>query len=245
MQLNRRRLLAMGVGAGIGTASAEEPQPSKEPQWISVDDRLRTDWPYLNRYRAENAALLASGAAVDAVFMGDSITEGWLSKMPAFFVPGRVCRGISGQTTPQMLVRFRQDVIHLRPRIVHIMAGTNDVAGNTGPTTAEMTQDNIRSMAEIARANKVRIILASIPPASHFFWRPEVEPAAAISELNTWIRAYAHDIDAVYADYHGVMSDEHGAMKPGLSYDDVHPSAEGYAVMKPVAEAALAAVSSA
>jgi hypothetical protein len=160
--LARRSLLktlcsAVGAAALLPVGAAQSPE----------DERLHSDWPYLARYRDQNLQLKSSGVRIDAVFMGDSITEGWLQKAPAFFIPGRICRGIGGQTTPQMLLRFRQDVIDLQPRVVHIMAGTNDIAGNTGPSTLKMTQDNFLCMSEIAMANKVHLIFASIPPAAH------------------------------------------------------------------------------
>ena len=204
-----------------------------------VDTRIHSDWAYLARYQDENAALIASGRKPDVVFMGDSITEGWQAKRPGFFTPARVNRGISGQTTPQMLVRFREDVIALHPRMVHIMAGTNDIAGNTGPMTADMTQANIASMVELAQASGVKVILASIPPANAFPWRPGLETIGKIAALNDWLRSYAASHGVVYADYWAALQDGHGGMKPGLAYDGVHPTEQGYDVMLPVAEAAL------
>lgn len=234
--VSRRDLLS---GAVVGSALVACVSRALPPP--ADDARLLNDWPFLDRYRADNQALLASGQAVDAVFMGDSITEGWRNADPGFFSAGRVCRGIGGQTTPQMLVRFRADVIHLRPRIVHVMAGTNDVAGNTGPATPEMTQDNLQSMTELALTNGLAVILASIPPAASFPWRPGLETANAIASLNEWLRDYARRAGAVYADYHGAMSNGHGGMRPGLASDEVHPTPAGYAAMRPVAEAALRA----
>ncbi len=234
--VSRRQLLS---GAIAGSALAAGTGHALPPP--SAEERLGTDWPYLERYRAENAALRASGAPVEAVFLGDSITEGWRHADPAFFSNGRVCRGIGGQTTPQMLVRFRADVLRLEPRVVQIMAGTNDIAGNTGPSTPEMTQDNLRSMTELAQASRVSVILASIPPAASFPWRPGLETAGAIVATNEWLRDYARQVGAVYADYHGALSNGRGGMRPGLASDEVHPTAEGYAAMRPVAEAALVA----
>ncbi len=192
------------------------------------------------RYQADDEALTASGRRPQVVFMGDSITEGWRSRVPGFFREGLVDRGISGQTSPQMLVRFRQDVIALRPRAVHIMMGTNDIAGNTGPMTLEQTEDNFRSMNELARANGVCVILAAIPPAAGFPWRPGLETAEPIRRLNAWIRDYAAHTGAVYADYTAVLDDGQGGMKPGLAFDGVHPTETGYAAMAPVAEQAIA-----
>jgi lysophospholipase L1-like esterase len=234
--VNRRALLAFGVALAAAPAFAQT-----QEEIDRRSGRMRDDWAWLGRYRAENEALIASGQRVEAVFMGDSITQGWVERTPAFFAPGRVGRGISGQTTPQMLIRFRQDVIDLLPRIVHIMAGTNDIAGNTGPMSAEATQANFMSMTELAQANGVRVILASIPPAASFPWRPGLETAAPIMALNAWLRAYAARAGAIYADYHTAMSDGRGGMREGLAYDGVHPTEAGYAAMAPVAERALAA----
>lgn len=233
---NDRRSLLLGLCAGAAAAAAMPRPVAADP---AADDRERSDWPWLGRYRADNVALSAAGERVDVVFMGDSITEGWQATVPDFFGRGRVCRGISGQTTPQMLLRFRQDVIDLKPRVVHIMAGTNDIAGNTGPSTLKMIQDNLSSMAEIAAVNRVRVVLASIPPASDFPWRPGLETIAPITAMNLWIATHARRIGATYADYVTALGDGRGAIRPGLSSDHVHPTAAGYAAMAPVAEAAL------
>ena len=232
--LARRSLLktlcsAVGAAALLPVGAAQSPE----------DERLHSDWPYLARYRDQNLQLKSSGVRIDAVFMGDSITEGWLQKAPAFFIPGRLCRGIGGQTTPQMLLRFRQDVIDLQPRVVHIMAGTNDIAGNTGPSTLKMIQDNFMGMTEIAMANKVHLIFASIPPASDYPWRPGLDTVTPIAALNAWMMAQARRLQATYADYFAVMADGKGGMLDGLSSDHVHPTEAGYAAMRPVAEAAL------
>ncbi|HWA00406.1 MAG TPA: GDSL-type esterase/lipase family protein [Caulobacterales bacterium] len=234
MRVWTRRGVFLGATAGAAMAA------TGAVAQMSREQRIHEDWAYLSKYREENASLAAAHAPVDIVFMGDSITEFWRNVDPAFFTPGRVCRGISGQTTPQMLVRFRQDVIDLRPRTVHIMAGTNDVAGNTGPMTPEMTQGNLRSMAELARAHQIHVVFGAIPPASRFFWAPSVAPAAPIMAINTWLRAYAQSIHAGYADYHSAMRDAEGGMRPDLADDGVHPNARGYAIMDRIAEQALA-----
>ena len=245
--VNRRSMLAGSLGAGLALPlaapaladdlCAKKPgtPPALEPE------RLLTDWAWLARYRDENAQLIASKTKVNAVFLGDSITEGWREKDPEFFAKGNVCRGISAQTTPQMLVRMRADVVDLFPRVVHIMAGTNDIAFNTGPMSVEDTKRNIQAICDIARANKIRVVLASIPPAAFFPWRPGLETASTIIALNGWISGYAKATGAVYADYHSAMSNGKGGMKPGLSTDEVHPSEEGYEVMRPVAEQAISA----
>ena len=247
MSLNRRSLFLGSMGAALGGGSlvparAQVPagcgeQPKTAP--ALQPPLLLTDWAWLGRYRADNEKLTASGQKVDVVFMGDSITEGWARSDPAFFSNGIVGRGISAQTSPQMLVRLYQDVISLRPRVVHIMAGTNDIAHNTGPMTAQETQNNIQAMCEIAWSHKIRIVLGSVPPASKYWWRPEAQPKPEALALNEWMRGYAKKIGAKYADYAAVLTDSNGQVKPELAKDEVHPTPAGYAAMRPVAEAAL------
>lgn len=234
------RLLALTLLTPLAGRAVAQTAAAPEPD--AAEQRLHTDWAWIGRYRAENAALVASGVRPDVVFMGDSITEGWPGKAPATFAPGRTGRGISGQTTPQMLVRFHEDVVALHPRAVHIMAGTNDIAGNTGPMTLEETQANIVSMTELAKAGGVAVILGSVPPAASFPWRPGLETAQTIRTLNAWIRSYAAQVGATYADYTAVLDDGRGGMKPGYASDGVHPTAAGYAAMAPVTEAAIAKV---
>ena len=200
---------------------------------------LTRDFGQLCRYRSQNAAL--RGEKVRVVFMGDSITDNWINNDRTFFADGLVDRGISGQTTPQMLVRFRQDVIDLRPQAVHIMAGTNDIAGNTGAATMETVQGNIRSMAELARAHGIKVILASIPPAGAFPWAKDKRPAPQVAIMNRWLRSYATESGFTFVDYHHAMAQADGAMKPGLSTDGIHPTPEGYAIMRPLALAAVRA----
>lgn len=238
--MNRRAFFAACSLSVASAAIAASPLDCLDEKTRALVDRNQTDWAQLNRYRADNESLLASKAKVDVVFMGDSITEGWVSKAPELFKSGRVGRGISGQTTPQMLVRFRPDVVDLKPKVVHIMAGTNDVAGNTGPMTPEMTQANLMSMIDLARTHKIRVVLGSIPPADHFFWRPESQPNPSIPNLNAWLKQYAKSQKIPYADYFAAMADERGVMKAGLANDGVHPTQEGYAVMNPIAERAIA-----
>jgi len=206
---------------------------------IQADGQKR-DWPNLCMYRADNARLAAGPASArQVVFMGDSITQGWGLADAAFFGPGHVNRGISGQTTPQMLARFQADVAALRPRVVHIMAGTNDLAGNTGPTSVQDIRNNIMAMVTLAKASHAQVILASIPPAKVFNWAPALKPADQIREMNAWLKSYAQQQGLVYADYYAVLATPDGAMKPDLTFDGVHPDAAGYQVMKPVTEAAL------
>lgn len=200
------------------------------------------DFAQLCQYRAQNAALMKPGSTPPrVVFMGDSITEFWGDKDAAFFTAGKIDRGISGQTTSQMLLRFRQDVIDLHPQAVHIMAGTNDVAGNTGPATLEQVEGNLASMAELAKVHGIRVILASVPPAARFPWRPDMQTVPTIQALNSWIKDYAARNGFTYVDYYGAMATPDGGMKAGLAEDGVHPTPEGYKVMEPLAEAAMRA----
>ncbi|MDO6416285.1 SGNH/GDSL hydrolase family protein [Sphingomonas sp. BIUV-7] len=197
------------------------------------------DWAYLCRYRDENLRLTAAPRP-RVVLFGDSITENWKQRDPALFTEGVIDRGVSGQTTPQMLVRFYQDVIALHPRVVHILAGTNDIAGNTGPTSDAQFQDNIRAMVDLARANGIAIILASIPPAASFPWKPELRPAGRIDAWNAWLRTYAQQQKLVFVDYHAVLADSAGGLKPEFGTDAVHPSHVGYRQMDAPFRRALA-----
>ena len=209
------------------------------PALAQTPGQAADDWALLVRYRDDNPALLKSGQAPTVVFMGDSITQGW-AKEPDFMSDAtRVGRGISGQTTPQMLVRFRADVIALKPQVVHIMAGTNDIAGNTGPETDAEIEGYISSMAELAAAHGIRGILASIPPAAGFPWRPGPDPRPRIATINAWLRNYAAEKHFSYVDYGPVLATETGAMKPEFSKDGVHPNAAGFAAMAPAAAAAI------
>lgn len=218
------------VTATLSSADAQTP------------DRLRTDWANLERYRAENAALGPSRPGEKrVVFMGNSITDGWAKYFPTMF-PNKpyIGRGIGGQTTPQMLVRFRQDVIALKPAVVVILAGTNDIAGNTGPSTLEMIEDNLASMSELAQANGIRVVLSSVLPVFDYPWKPGLEPAPKIVALNAWMKQYAAAHNAVYLDYHSAMADERQGMKADLATDGVHPNEAGYRIMAPLAERAIA-----
>lgn len=203
----------------------------------SAEERARMDPAGLLHYRDENAKL-APTLEPRTVFMGDSITENWHNLAPDFFEHGRVGRGISGQTTLQMLVRFRQDVIDLKPRVVHIMAGTNDVAGNTGLETDADIENDIRSMVELAQAHGIRVILASIPPAADFPWHKGLNPGPRIVRLNAWLKNYAAKTGSVYADYWSATHDG-DAFRADLALDGVHPNKAGYAIMAPIAEAAI------
>jgi lysophospholipase L1-like esterase len=211
------------------------------------DARLR-DWANLARYRDANRALhVPSTGEARVVFMGDSITDAWPQPRFGRFFEGKpyVGRGISGQTTPQMLVRFRPDVIALKPRVVVILAGTNDIAGNTGPISNEEIQGNLASMAELAKAHNIRVVLASILPVSAHHTRPDAvpqttsRPMSRIVAINEWLRAYAASERHVYLDYFSAMIDQSGLLRAELSADDLHPTAKGYEMMAPLAEAAI------
>jgi lysophospholipase L1-like esterase len=224
------------------TAAATAAAPCNPQQFAKMKKTLQ-DWPDLARYRKADAELPPAAAGVSrVVFMGDSITDIWgRMKGTGEFFPGKpyVNRGISGQTTPQMLIRFQQDVVDLHPAVVLILAGTNDIAGNTGPTTNNMIENNYRSMAEIAEANHIKVIFASITPAAAYPWRPGIDPVERIHEVNEWLRQYCKQNGFVYLDYYDALALPNGAMKPGISFDGVHPNAKGFAIMAPLAEKAI------
>lgn len=207
-------------------------------------ERMRVklkDWPNLARYRAADARLPAPALGEKrVVFLGDSITDRWGRKVGTFF-PGEpyINRGISGQTTPQMLIRFQQDVVHLHPQAVIVLAGTNDIAQNTGPSTPEMIEDNLASMAAIARHYGIKMIIASILPAARYPWRPKVNGVQEIRDINRWLKSFCEQNRLVYLDYYSALVDDAGGMRPGLSSDGVHPTARGYEIMAPLAAAAI------
>lgn len=217
------------------------PPASLSPEQVGQLQQRLLDWPQLQRYRADNARL-APPQAGRVVFFGDSITQQWGQPgQGEGFFPGKpyLNRGIAGQTTAQMLVRMRQDVIDLHPQVVVILAGTNDIAGNTGPATLAMIQDNLQSMAELARAHGIGVVLASVLPASAYPWRPGTHPAARIRMLNAWISQYARRTGVVYLDYYHAMANAQGGLDPALAADGVHPTAAGYAIMAPLAQRAI------
>ncbi len=218
------------------------PAASLSPEEVASLQQRLADWPQLARYRDDNARLGPPRAGDRrVVFFGDSITDNWGRQEGVAFFPGKpyVNRGISGQTTPQMLARFRQDVIDLKPAAVVILAGTNDIAGNTGVSTLGMIEDNLRSMAELARAHRIRVVLASVLPVSDYPWRPGLQPAGKVRELNAWIKQYAASIGAVYLDYYDAMANRDGGLDKALAGDGVHPTPAGYARMAPLAEQAI------
>ncbi|MGB6597380.1 MAG: SGNH/GDSL hydrolase family protein [Candidatus Acidiferrum sp.] len=252
-------------GVQVFAQSAAPPAPSQnakladpaEAYWEQLTpyeksqiERMYADWAFLAKFREANTELPPPVAAeARVVFMGDSITEGWGMKATATspargeFFPGKpyINRGISGQTTPQMLVRFRQDVIELKPKAVLILAGINDIAENTGKMTLGEIEGNIESMSELARASKIHPVLCSVLPASDFPWHKGLEPAPKVRALNAWIKEYAAKNDFVYVDYYSAMANSEGGMRDGLSLDGVHPNKAGYDIMAPLAEAGIAA----
>jgi lysophospholipase L1-like esterase len=233
------------------TVSAQENKECENAkQRLSQAEKRLSDWPGLNRFAEAKARLGPPQKGENrVVFIGDSITDSWDDGGFGEFFPGRpfINRGIGGQTTPQMLLRFRQDVIAHRPKVVLIHAGTNDIAGNTGPATLEQIGHNMASMAELASANGIRVIFASVLPVSDYnrrqngelFIQTQRRPPAKILELNNWLKDYAARNGYTYLDYFSAMVDEKGFLKPDLAYDGLHPNASGYAVMAPLAEQAI------
>ena len=208
---------------------------------IMINSSYAQDWANSNHYKDDNKELgLPSQGVNRIVFIGNSITESWGSMSPEFF-SGKpyINRGISGQTSPQMLIRFRTDVIDLKPKIVIILAGTNDIAGNTGLATLKMISDNIFSMAELAKINGIKVILSSVLPAFDFPWRTGLQPAEKIIKLNELIKNYATKNGFEYLDYHSSMKDQRNGLKNTYTYDGVHPNKKGYQVMAPLTEEAI------
>ncbi len=229
-------LAAVSILYGLQTYAQEQSQLTEQQKAEEV--RIKMDWPNLKKYQEDNIKIGQPALGENrVVFMGNSITEGWSNAHPEFF-KGKtyVNRGISGQTTPQMLIRFRQDVVKLKPKVVLINAGINDIAGNTGLSTLEMIEDNISSMVEIAKANGIVVILASVLPAYDFPWRKGLQPAEKVAALNKWMKEYAEKNGHFYLDYFTSMADERNGLKSDLTYDGVHPNLAGYKIMEPLAE---------
>ncbi len=208
----------------------------------AADSASRNDYANFARYRDANRQLGAPAAGEKrVVFIGNSITEGWVKFFPAMFA-GKpyIGRGIGGQTTPQMLVRFHADVVALKPAVVVILGGTNDIAGNTGPSTLEMIEDNLQAMTEIAQANGIKVVLSSVLPVFDYPWKRGLTPAPKIVALNVWMKAYAARVGATYLDYHGAMRDERDGLRAGLGDDGVHPNEAGYRIMAGLVDTAIA-----
>ena len=237
---------AGGPGRGQPLPDLTCPDLAAALRTVAANDARLRDWPNLSRYREGNRSV--KDAAV--VFMGDSITDNWQQPRFGGFFPGKpyVDRGISGQTTPQMVLRFRPDVIDLKPKVVVILAGTNDIAGNTGSTTDEEIEGNLASMSELAHAHQIKVILSSITPVSNYHVGANANPQTSqrpmerIRAINEWMKKYAADHGDVYLDYFSAMLDDKGLLRAELSADDLHPTAAGYAIMGPLAEAAIARV---
>jgi len=202
-----------------------------------TEQALGQDWAGLNRYKEENRILASkenNGKRV--VFIGNSITEGWAVQNPAFFKENYINRGISSQVTAQILLRFKQDVVELSPKVVVILAGTNDIAENSGPISLEDILDNIKAMAQQAKNNNISVVLCSVLPANDYPWRPGLHPDKKIPELNKMIQAYAADSGCVYLDYFSAMADERNGLPKKYAEDGVHPTKAGYAVMELLVE---------
>ena len=206
------------------------------------EDNKSLDWPNLSRYQDENRSVgIPEKGKQRVVFMGDSITEEWSNLNPDYFdTKGYINRGIGGQTTPQMLIRFKPDVIDLEPDIVVILAGTNDIAGNTGPSNVKMITDNIFSMAEIARAHQIKVVLSSILPVFEYEWAKEIKDVpATIDSVNDELKKYVNDHGLVYLDYFSSMVDERKGLNKDYTYDGVHPNQDGYILMSSLAQKVL------
>ena len=214
---------------------------SQSQTQIDSLQQILKDWANLNRYKNENAKLVLTGSNKNRiVFMGNSITEEWKRFQPEFFSDNKyINRGISGQTTPQMLIRFRPDVIDLRPTAVVILAGINDIAENTGPSTVKMIAGNIISMAELAESNGIKVIISSILPASGFSWSPIHDPPPKILAINTIIKNYAEKNGMTYLDYYSSMVDDQEGLKKEYGLDEVHPNKKGYEIMSILVEKAI------
>jgi lysophospholipase L1-like esterase len=233
-----------------GTATASCPEVATILMALMRADARMRDWADMTRYRDANRALaVAAPGEARVVFMGDSITDGWQQPRYGGFFPGKpyVDRGISGQTTPQMLVRFRRDGVDLKPKAVVILAGTNDIAGNTGPMTNEEIQGNLVSMSELAHTHNIKVVMSSVTPVSEYHVanpravpQTTARPMERIKALNEWMKSYAAAQGDVYLDYFSAMIDDKGLMRAELTEDDLHPNAKGYAIMAPLAEAAIA-----
>ena len=207
-----------------------------------MEDNKNLDWPNLSRYQDENRSVgLPEKGKQRVVFMGDSITEEWSNLYPDYFdTKGYINRGIGGQTTPQMLIRFKPDVIDLEPDIVVILAGTNDIAGNTGPSNVKMITDNIFSMAELARAHQIKVVLSSILPVFEYEWAKEIKDVpATIDSVNDEMKLYVNDHGLVYLDYFSSMVDERKGLNKDYTYDGVHPNQDGYILMSSLAQKVL------
>ncbi len=245
MIMNRKSLKLVALFAMLGTAAfaqntTDADAAAKEKK--QREELMKQDWACLKCFEEANTQVAAPKPGEQrVVFMGNSITIGWSRLNPEFFEgKSYINRGISGQTTPQMLIRFRPDVINLKPKVVVILAGTNDIAGNTGYTPVETIFGNIVSMTELAKANGIKVVLSSVLPAFDYPWRKGLEPVGKIADLNQRLKDYAAKNNCVYLDYYTAMADERKGLKAELTTDGVHPNKAGYLVMGPLAEKAIA-----
>lgn len=230
----------LAPGNKLSLASPPPPSAQKLEETHHIEaERAKEDWPNLCKFLTQNHAVIASNHQPRVVFLGDSITAGWQMAEPSFFNADVIDRGIGGQTTPQMLLRIYPDVVALHPQVVHIMAGTNDIAGNTGPESDDTIVDNIRAMIDIAQANHIKVVLASIPPSLAFWWNTAVKPAARIAAVNRKLRNLAAERGVVWVDYYAKLVDSNGGLPLALANDGVHPNRNGYAIMRPMAEQAI------
>lgn len=223
--VQRRHLIIGGAALAALPTAATTAEPGRN------DAQMKDDWPWLGRYAEDNARLLEIWQKVDVVFMGDSITEGWKRLCSDFFTPSWINRGIGGQTSPQMVLRMASDVVALKPRLLHILAGTNDVAGNTGPMTEAMTLANIRAMIAIAKDARIKVVVGAIPPASKFFWNPAATPRDAIIRRNALLLRLVREKDVGWIDYHALLDDGTGGLDKRYGGDGVHPNGVGYEAM--------------
>ena len=240
-------LFLTSLVCSFSLAHASQASPALEllAHRVDEDERKLSDWPELAKYRDDNVRLSAPRPGENrVVFLGDSITDFWGRGVErGTFFPGKpyINRGITTQTTAQILVRFRADVVALKPRAVVILAGTNDIAGNTGPATDGMIEDNLASMSDMAQANGIKVVLSSLLPVNNLFYPDETEsrPLQRISAINRWLRNYAVTKGFTYIDYYSVFADENGLMKPDLSNDGLHPNTRGYRLMESLAQQAI------
>jgi lysophospholipase L1-like esterase len=245
MRFRHVSILPLILSCSIIALAQEQAPPLDSPEVMRqqlerAQQRLK-DWPNLTRYKEANAKVPTPEKSEDrVVFMGDSITDGW--KLDEYFSgKSYINRGISGQTTPQMLIRFRPDALALKPRAILILAGTNDIAGNTGPMTLEMVEDNYASMADLAKANGIKVIFASVLPI-HDYGKTKISERRSpeqILKLNEWLKSYCKAKGHIYLDYFSKMVDDKGMLKAELANDGLHPNAEGYKIMAPLAESAI------
>ncbi|GAB3929018.1 SGNH/GDSL hydrolase family protein [Mucilaginibacter myungsuensis] len=245
MKLNKLLVLGLLIVSSQAHAQQTDEEKKRGQDWANfqkmIEERIHKDWAWMKRYEGDNERLAPPAAGEKrVVFMGNSITEGWGNTDPVFF-KGKpyVNRGIGGQTTPQMLVRFRRDVVSLKPKVVVILAGINDIAENTGPSKIEDVAGNIFSMAELAKHAGIKVILSSVLPAAGFTWHPGLDPRPSIATLNAMLKDYAKANKLGYIDYHTAMAEADGSLKKDLGTDGVHPNLAGYKVMEPLVEAEI------